>query len=82
MIEETTENLYPFIVSQLPRKYDDYKKRTHFDATGIPLTTCLIISKGPRHHLTVSYYHHTEAFLIYLRKPQGTVNEVTIPKYA
>ena len=82
MIQTTVTNLYPFIVSQLPRRYRDYNVRTHFDDTGIPLVTCLHICKGLRHYLTVSYDPHTEEFIIYLRKPQGTANKVIIPKYA
>ena len=82
MIKETTENLYLFIVSQLPRMYRNYNVRTRFNDAGIPLTTCLHICKGPRHYLTVSYDPRTEEFIIYLRKPQGTANKVTIHKYA
>ena len=82
MIKETTENLYPFIVSQLPKKYRDYSTRTRFDNAGIPLYTCLIVSKGPKNHLTVVYDRYTEDFMICLRKPQGYSNEVIIHKYA
>ena len=84
MIKETTENLYPFIASQLSKskEYWGCNKRTRFYDTGMPMYTCLIICKGPRHHLTVSYNRHTEEFMICLRKPQGTVNEVTVRKYA
>lgn len=82
MIKETMENLYHFIVSQLPRKYDYRLQRTRFDDAGIPLYTALLINKGPRHYLIVSYDHPVEEFEISLRKPQGTINEITIHKYA
>ena len=81
MIQKTVTNLYPFIVSQLPRLYDQHCKRTRFDDAGIPLHTCLIVCKGPRHHLIVSYNRHVEEFTICIRKPQGYINEI-IDKYA
>lgn len=82
MIKETTENLYHFIVSQLPKKYGDYSTRTRFDDAGIPMYTCLIVHKGPRNHLTVAYDRYTEDFMICTRKPQGYSNEIIIHKYA
>jgi len=82
MIKETTENLYPFIVSQLPSKYGDRNTRTSFDDAGIPYYTPLLINKGPKHYLAVVYHYATKDFEIRLRKPQGYVNEVIIRKYA
>lgn len=82
MIKETTENLYPFIASQLPRKYDQRCKRTFFDDKGSPYHTTLIVCKGPNHYLVVSYEYPTQDFKISIRKPQGWINEVTIHKYA
>ena len=82
MIKETTENLYHFIVSQLPKKYGIFNTRTRFDNAGIPLYTALLIDKGPRHYLNVLYMRDTKEFLIGIRKPQGYFGEVTIHKYA
>ena len=82
MIKETTENLYPFIVSQLPKKYRGYNTRTHFDDVGIPLYTALLINKGPRHYFNVLYKRDTKEFSIGIRKPQGYFGEVIIHKYA
>ena len=82
MTKETTENLYHFIVSQLPKEYGDYTKRTRFDDAGIPYYTTLLINKGPKHYLTVVYHYATKDFEISLKKPQGYVNEVIIHKYA
>ena len=82
MIQKTVTNLYPFIVSQLPRKYGGYNARVCFDDAGIPLYTALLINKGPRHYLTVLYKRDTKEFEIEIRKPQGYFSEVTIHKYA
>lgn len=82
MIKETTENLYPFIVSQLPRKYGQRIKRTYFDDSGLPHYTPLFINKGPRHYLVISYICSTQDYEISIRKPQGIINKVTIHKYA
>ena len=82
MIKETTENLYRFIVSQLPKKYGIRHKRTCLDDNGIPYCTALIIRKGPNHYLTIYYIHSTEDFEISIRKPQGTINKTLIHKYA
>lgn len=83
MIKETTENLYPFIASQLPKKYGDCNTRTRFYNEGmIPHYTTLILCKGPKHYLTISYIQHLEEFEISLRKTQGLINKVTIHKYA
>ena len=78
MIKETTENLYPFIVSQLPKKYRAViLRRTFFTQY-----TVLIIDKGPRHNLSINYNDITEDFLINLQKPCGNGSEVIIHKYA
>lgn len=81
MIKETTENLYPFIVSQLPRKYGQRIKRTFFNKNS-PYETAMLIRKGPQHYFIVSYKHSTQDYEISIRKPQGIINEVTIHKYA
>lgn len=81
MIKETTENLYPFIVSQLPRKYDQRHTRTFFNKNS-PYETAMLIRKGPQHYFIVSYEHFTQDFKMSIRKSQGWINEVTIHKYA
>lgn len=78
MIKETTENLYPFIVSQLPRKYKAaIQRRSFFTKYAV-----LILDKGPHHILSVYYDDITEDFLINLQKPCGNGSEVIIHKYA
>lgn len=81
MIKETTENLYPFIVSQLHKKYDQRHTRTFFK-NGSPYETAMLIRKGPQHYLIVSYDYLTQDLKISIRKPQGWVSEATIHKYA
>lgn len=77
MLQETVTNLYPFIVSQLPKKYKAaIQKRSFFTAYSV-----LILEKGPRHTLFIHYDKYTEAFQISLRKPCGNGNQVVIHKY-
>lgn len=78
MIKETTENLYHFIVSQLPKKYKAaIQRRSFFTKSAV-----LILDKGPHHTLSIYYDDITKDFYITLRKPQGIINEVVIHKYA
>lgn len=78
MIQKTVTNLYPFIVSQLPRKYKAaIQRRSFFTKYAV-----LILDKGPHHTLSVHYDDTTEDFQITLVKPCGVTNEVTIHKYA
>lgn len=81
MLQKTITNLYPFIVSQLTRKYDQRHTRTFFNK-GSPYETAMLIRKGPQHYLIVSYEYSTQDFKISIRKPQGWISEATIHKYA
>lgn len=78
MIKKTTENLYPFIVSQLPKKY----KAVILRRTFFTQYTALIIDKGPDHDLKVLYNDDTESFIVTLHKPCGNGNMTVIHKYA
>lgn len=77
MIRETVTNLYPFIVSQLPKKYGIVPKNRAFFSK----YTVLNLDKGSRHTLYIHYDKYTEAFQISLRKPCGNGNQVVIHKY-
>lgn len=78
MIKETTENLYPFIVSQLPKKYKAVIQRRSF----FTKYTVLILDKGPAHTLSIYYDDITEDFQITLSKPCVITSEAIIHKYA